>query len=200
MWQKNCRLQRSYDVGGCGWIHNTLLHGKQEEQRDSNSNTYINTQLCTEERVRHVQRQLAFGIVPVLIENGLSFDDVSVDNTLLCNKRWKGSQRLTTAFLNRWIREYLIPQTRDKWLNVQENLRSGDIASLSNIEAIGRLWLKDIVEKVSYGPDGQVRTVKVRTADEEIIRDVRSLCLLEQASYLTKTTQDDERGVRFGGV
>lgn len=65
-------MQISCDVEGCGWIHNTLLHGKQEEQRDSISNTYIKTQLCTEERVRHVQRQLAFGIVPVLIENGKS--------------------------------------------------------------------------------------------------------------------------------
>ncbi|CAH8505790.1 unnamed protein product [Schistosoma rodhaini] len=139
----------------------------------------------------------------LLIYKGLSFDDVSVDKTLLSNKRWKEAQRLTTTFWHRWmIREYLPTlQTRDKWLNVRKNLQPGDLVLVSSVETSTSLWPKAIVEQVSYDSDGRVRTAKLRTANKEILRDVQSLCLLEEAAYLTATTttQEDGRGARFLG-
>ncbi|XP_018653716.1 hypothetical protein Smp_188960 [Schistosoma mansoni] len=66
---KNCRSPTSCVVKGCGWRHHTLLHRKQEEQRDSNSDAYINTQFCTKGRVKHMQRPVSFAAMPVWIKN-----------------------------------------------------------------------------------------------------------------------------------
>ncbi|CAH8530794.1 unnamed protein product [Schistosoma rodhaini] len=105
----------------------------------------------------------------LLTYKGLSSGNVSVDKTLLYNKRWKEAQRLTTSFWYRWIREYLLTlQTRDKWLNVRRNLQPGDLVLVSNVETSRSLWPKAIVEQVSYGPDGRVRTARLRMANEEI--------------------------------
>ncbi|KAH9588151.1 Protein disulfide-isomerase tmx3 [Schistosoma haematobium] len=62
---RNCRAPRSCAVEGCGWRHHTLLHRKREEQGDNNNNAHINTQLCTEEVVKCIQRPVAFAVVPV---------------------------------------------------------------------------------------------------------------------------------------
>lgn len=52
-----------------------------------------------------------------------------MDKALLYNKKWKKAQRLTIAFWNIWVREYLPTlQTRDKWLNVHKNLHLWEIA------------------------------------------------------------------------
>ncbi|XP_018645801.1 hypothetical protein Smp_177900 [Schistosoma mansoni] len=67
---KNCRSPRSCVVEGCGWRHHTLLHEKHGEQRDSNSDVYINTQFCTEGSVKRMQRPVAFAVVPVWLKNG----------------------------------------------------------------------------------------------------------------------------------
>ncbi|VDP04038.1 unnamed protein product [Schistosoma margrebowiei] len=67
---KYCRSPRSCAVKGCGWRHHTLLHELQEEQRNTNIDACINTQLCTEKSVERVQKQTAFAIVPVLVKNG----------------------------------------------------------------------------------------------------------------------------------
>ncbi|KAH9588267.1 hypothetical protein MS3_00000131 [Schistosoma haematobium] len=101
----------------------------------------------------------------LLIYKELSFDDVSVDKTLLYNKRWKEAQRLTTAFWNRWIRKYLPTlKTRDKWLDVHKNLQPGDLVLVGNVETNRSLWPNAIVKQVSHSPDGRVRTAKLRTA------------------------------------
>ncbi|VDP41051.1 unnamed protein product [Schistosoma curassoni] len=76
----------------------------------------------------------------------------------------------------------------------------GDLVLVSNVEMNRGLWPKAIVEQVSYGPKGRVRMAKLRTSKEEIVRDVPSRCLLEEAGYLTATTTlNDGRGARFGG-
>ncbi|CAH8492347.1 unnamed protein product [Schistosoma haematobium] len=77
---------------------------------------------------------------------------------------------------------------------------SRDLVLLNNVGSLRSLWSKAIVEQVSYGFDGRVRTAKLRTSNEETARDVRRLCLLEGASCLTATTTlDNGRGARFGG-
>ncbi|KAH9594347.1 hypothetical protein MS3_00000133 [Schistosoma haematobium] len=76
---------------------------------------------------------------------------------------------------------------------------SRDLVLLNNVGSLRSLWSKAIVEQVSYGFDGQVRTAKLRTANEETARDVRRLCLLEGAGCLMATTTlDNGRGARFG--
>ncbi|VDO90130.1 unnamed protein product [Schistosoma curassoni] len=136
----------------------------------------------------------------LLIHKKLSFDDASVDKTLLYNKGWKEAQRQTTAFWNRWIEEYLPTlQTRDRWLDVHKNLQPGDLVLVSNVKMNRGLWPKAIFEQVSYVLDGRVRTAKLRTSSEEIVRGVRSLCLLEEAGCMTATTTlENGRVARFG--
>lgn len=75
-----------------------------------------------------------------------------------------------------------------------------DLVLVSNVKTSRSLWSKAIVKQVSYGPDRRVRTAKLRTANEEIVWDVRSLCPLEKAGYLmAMTSQDVGLGVRLGG-
>ncbi|VDO58331.1 unnamed protein product [Schistosoma margrebowiei] len=78
---------------------------------------------------------------------------------------------------------------------------SRDLVLVNNVCSPRSLWFKAIVEQVSYGSDGQVRTAKLRTANKETVRGVRRLCLLGGAGCLTATTTtlDNGRGARFGG-
>lgn len=117
---------------------------------------------------------------------------------VLCDtvKDWKQIR----GQVDRWIREYLLTiQTWDKWLNVRKNLKPDDIVLVRNIQASRSLWPKVIGEKVCCEPDGQVRTAKLRTANEQIVWNVRSLCLLEATGYLATTTQEHGLCVRFEG-
>lgn len=70
---------------------------------------------------------------------------------------------------------------------------------MNDVDAPRSLWPKTIVKQVNYGLNGLIRTVRLKTASDEITRNVRNLCPIEEADYLTGEDEDGRRGGRFGG-
>ena len=98
----------------------------------------------------------------------------------LLRRRWRQAQYLTDLFWKRWLKEYLPTlRERQKWLQTQKNLKTGDLVLVSMDTARGDWPLGRIVN--TY-PDssGLVRSVDVQTAGPLLKRPVTSLCLLER--------------------
>ena len=105
------------------------------------------------------------------------------------NKQWRQTQHLVDALWKRWRRDYLSTlQQSPKWVKEYWNIRKGDMVLLCK-EKIGRgHWSKGVVEEIYPGSDGLVRKVSVRTVHGIVIRDIRSLCLLEGEDGATRHT------------
>ncbi|CAH8473891.1 unnamed protein product [Schistosoma rodhaini] len=82
---------------------------------------------------------------------------------------------------------------------MRRNLQPIYLVLVNNIGSPVNLWPKAIVRHASYGPGGRVKTVRLKIATEEIGRDVRNLCLLEEADYLNAIAKPG-RCVLFGGM
>ncbi|MBM6549247.1 DDE-type integrase/transposase/recombinase [Streptococcus dysgalactiae subsp. equisimilis] len=110
---------------------------------------------------------------------------LTVDSTPLrerFTKQWRQAQHLANTFWKRWKREYLPTlQVTQKWLNPQRNLKLGDLVLLSKIDTPRGCWSKGVVKETYPGLDGLTRQVLVKTVKGLVLRDVRSLCLLEGA-------------------
>ena len=96
---------------------------------------------------------------------------------------WRFVQLMLDRFWIRWSREYLPQlQKRQKWLYPQRNFSVGDLVLLHGFDTPRGHWPKARVIEVYPDNDGNVRTVKVRTASSEYVRDIRKLSLLEAHS------------------
>jgi hypothetical protein len=111
-------------------------------------------------------------------------DDISLDtelNLVECYKRsWRQAQLVASTFWRRWIKEYLpILQCRSKWTKVRRDIRVGDIVLIVDGSTRRSEWKKGLVMDTPVGADGHVRKAAVRTADGNVLKDIRLLCLLE---------------------
>ncbi|KAL7062838.1 hypothetical protein AAHC03_0274 [Spirometra sp. Aus1] len=96
------------------------------------------------------------------------------------NRRWRQAQHLADIFWKRWISAYLPSlQARQKWIGEAPQLRIGDLVLVVDKVAPRGHWKKAEVEKLLESKDGRVRDVELRTQHGKVVRDVRSLCLLE---------------------
>ena len=95
-------------------------------------------------------------------------------------KRWKQVTHLSQIFWTRWSKEYLpLLQERQKWCVETRNFAVGDLVLiLSDMNERGR-WPLGRITKTWISGDNMVRTVEVRTANSVVVRDIRSVCLLE---------------------
>lgn len=84
-------------------------------------------------------------------------------------------------------------------MNIRKNLQPGDLVQVNDVNLPRCLWSKAIVKQVNYDPDGRLKTVHLKTATDKITRDVRNMCLLDEADYLTGEVEDHRPGGRFGG-
>ncbi|CAH8658098.1 unnamed protein product [Schistosoma rodhaini] len=131
----------------------------------------------------------------LLVYRGVSFDEAQMTKTCLYNERWKEAQKLANLFWNRWLREYLPTlQARSKWLDMKMNLQPGDLVLVNNIGSPRNLWPKAIVRRVNYGPNGRVRTVRLKRS-----AGIYGICLFGEADYIDATVMKPGRGVRLGG-
>ncbi|CAH8876001.1 unnamed protein product [Trichobilharzia szidati] len=111
------------------------------------------------------------------------------------------SKYLTDLFWHRWLRGYLLMlQTRSKWLDMKRNPQPGDLVLVNSADTQRGPWPKTIVEQMYYDQDGRVKTVQVKTATQEVERDMRSLCLLEEADDFEVPGTRSQRGDRWRGV
>lgn len=104
-------------------------------------------------------------------------------NTDRYSKRWRQAQLLANTFWKRWIGEYLPTlQERQKWQKPQRNLKKGDLVLLVDNRCSRGEWPMAIIVDDFPDDHGVVRQVMVRTRTNSLRRDVRKLCLLEEAT------------------
>ena len=87
---------------------------------------------------------------------------------------------LSDQFWSRWLKEYVpLLQQRQKWLYPERNLSVNDLVLIIGEQSRRGQWPKGIIEETYPGPDGVVRSARVRTESSSIVKGIRKLCLLE---------------------
>ena len=95
-------------------------------------------------------------------------------------KKWRAVQAALNMFWTRWLREYLPSLTdRKKWTTNSRNLEIGDLVILVSKNPVRSAWSTGRVIETYPSVDGVVRSVKVKTTNNEFVRPTASLCLLE---------------------
>ena len=116
-------------------------------------------------------------------------DNQSVPWGVFCDgdtyrKHWRHVQHLATLFWRRWIKEYLPElQRRQKLVKDEPNLTVGDLVLLLDENSPRGSWPLGLVNEISVGRDGLVRSVRVKTATTEFVRPIPKLVVLEGALY-----------------
>uniref|UniRef100_A0AA85K665 DUF5641 domain-containing protein n=1 Tax=Trichobilharzia regenti TaxID=157069 RepID=A0AA85K665_TRIRE len=89
--------------------------------------------------------------------------------------QYSSSTAIATFDWHRWLREYLpMLQARSKWLDVKRNLQPGDLVLVNSTDT-ERFLAKAIVKQVYYDQDGRDRTVRLKTATQEVERDKKRM-------------------------
>ena len=91
-------------------------------------------------------------------------------------KQWRVTQYFVEMFWRRWLHEYLptlIP--RKKWQNYDKPLQIGDLVLILDENIEMNQWRKGVVTRAFPRNDGQVRVVKIKTANGTIKRPSRKL-------------------------
>lgn len=95
-------------------------------------------------------------------------------------KRWKQVQYLSDVFWLRWTKEYLPTlQTRIKWTHPRRSFKVGNIVIVVENSPRSQ-WPMARITETYAGPDGYVRSVKVKMRSSFLIRPIHKLCLLEE--------------------
>lgn len=92
---------------------------------------------------------------------------------------WQRIARLQQDFANRWRQEYFSEQQRrNKWAGTHRSMKIGDLVLIRSDTAPACRWPMGRIIQVFPGPDGHVRTCKIKTEQTEIERPITKLCLL----------------------
>ena len=96
-------------------------------------------------------------------------------------KSWRLIGLLADRFWSRWLKEYLpLLQQRQRWLVESRNFQVGDVVLVIGEKSNRGQWPKGLIEEVHKDKDGFVRSVRLRTSSQSLVRDIRKLCLLEE--------------------
>ena len=98
--------------------------------------------------------------------------------------KWKITQSLTNIFWRKWIKEYLPTLSRrNKWTNQNlRNIQKGDLVIVVEDNIERSKWPLARVIETYPGRDQIIRSAKIKTAINELVRPVAKLCLLEEGS------------------
>ena len=98
-------------------------------------------------------------------------------------RRWRQVQYLADVFWKRWIREYLPAlQERPKWNAEQRNVAVNDVVLVMDNNAPRSNSLARVIEVYTNRRDGLVRSVKLKTKTNELVRPVDKIVLLEASA------------------
>ena len=101
-------------------------------------------------------------------------------------KRWKMVQHIVSQFWRKWIKMYLPElQCRQKWLKSRQNVQVGDLVLIQDETCPRGCWPLGLVEGISVGRDGMVRSAKIRTKTSTLVRPITKLVMLEGVHYDT---------------
>ncbi|KAF4514244.1 UNVERIFIED_CONTAM: hypothetical protein B566_EDAN019533 [Ephemera danica] len=114
---------------------------------------------------------------------GLVQGDVPLADRL--RRGWRQAQYMAGVFWRRWTDTYLpLLHARSKWLINKRDIVQGDLVLIVDNGAPRGVWKKGLVTKVYRGLDDHVRRAEVRTTGGIVLRDIRSMCLLEGSDGL----------------
>lgn len=100
----------------------------------------------------------------IIGRSGENVSPTTVLTTKLDRKQYKLVQHYTKLFWDQWKKEYLPTLIkRNKWTHKVEPIKENDIVVLTDDNAPPGQWLKGKVIKAHVAPDGQVRSVEVKT-------------------------------------
>ena len=87
-----------------------------------------------------------------------------LDKYDMYKKKWRQVQYLANLFWERWLKEYLpSKEFRPKWRKALPNVKQKALMLLVNNNTLRGHWNPGRVIETYPGPDGLVRTVKVKT-------------------------------------
>ena len=102
------------------------------------------------------------------------------DKSDMYKKKWRQVQYLANLFWERWLKEYLPSlQARAKWQKALPNVKQNALVLLGNDSTPRGHWNLGHVIETYPGPDGLVRTVKVKTKDSVYVCPIQNLCWFE---------------------
>lgn len=92
---------------------------------------------------------------------------------------WEHIQRVKQDFWKRWSREYLNELTvRTKWQKPGPEFTTGALVLLEEDHLPPAQWAMGRVLECFPGSDDVIRTVKVKTANSTLIRNIKKVVLL----------------------
>ena len=93
---------------------------------------------------------------------------------------WRRAQYLADVFWRRWLREYIQTlQERPCWRQVRDNLRTGDVVLMRDVNTPRGQWPLGVVTETEESRDGLVRAVILRSKGKIVRRPVTQLINLE---------------------
>lgn len=103
---------------------------------------------------------------------------------------WQRITKLQQEFANRWMQEcFSEQQRRNKWAGIYRSMRVGDMVLIKSDIVPACRWPMGRVIEVFSGPDGRIRSCRLRTGTSEVNRPVTKLCLLPVDSDIDKTSE-----------
>ena len=116
----------------------------------------------------------------LMMKQGANMPPGRFDSDDVYRKIWRHTQHLVNRFWRCWLRLYLPSlQTRCKWRVKRDGISKGDLVLLLDQTTPRHLWPLAIVEEVSVGRDGLVRSVLVRTRTTTFRRPITQVIMLE---------------------
>jgi hypothetical protein len=95
-------------------------------------------------------------------------------------KHWRQVQHISTQFWKKWTKQYLPElQRRQKWLQKVPNIKVGNLVLILDENLPRGLWPLGLVVETFMGRDGLVRSVRIRTKSNTLVRPITKIVLLE---------------------
>ena len=118
----------------------------------------------------------------LMVREGPSLPPGKFSKDDVFRKRFRHAQYLVDQFWSKWLKLYLPElQKRCKWTDVKANLSVGSLVLVEDGTTPRHLWPLALVEEVTEGRDGHVRSVKLRTRSSKFVRPLTKIILLERS-------------------
>lgn len=119
--------------------------------------------------------------------NNMQYDHDFDESSLMTRAAYKHAQIYADRFWRKWMSAYR-PELikRQKWQDNRSyyEYAVGDLVMVIDENLHRGCWPKGVIEKVNHGPDGKVRTVKIRTSRSTYLRPITKIILLQASSVV----------------
>ncbi|XP_049329531.1 uncharacterized protein LOC125794101 [Astyanax mexicanus] len=120
---------------------------------------------------------LQLKVQPVLPPGTFKLED------LYARRRWRQIQYIADLFWTRWIQEYVpLMQERSKWSRIRPNFCVGDIVVIADPTAPRGSWVMGRVIEAIADSKGLVRSVRLQTRTNQLLRPISKIYLLVKAN------------------